>query len=122
MWVDGLHVKVDLAGLPLFADFGADPDTIVSPRHSTPVAHGLMLGAVPTEGPILWNKYLLENIPALFGINFSEAIWHAGFVRSNCHLFLLVTLEKGDLPEGHNYEDNFLSSDRFQWKSQKSTT
>lgn len=58
----------------------------------------------------------------MFGLTFSVAIWNAGFVASDRHLFLLVTLEKDDLPEDHDYEDKFLSADRFQWKSQNSTT
>jgi hypothetical protein len=33
-----------------------------------------------------------------------------------------VTLEKGDLLEGHQYADKFLSSGRFQWQSQNRTT
>jgi hypothetical protein len=78
--------------------------------------------AQPTGGPTLWQTYLREKIPGLFGLNFSEAIWNVGFVASDRHLFLLVTLEKGDLPEDHDYEDQFLGPDRFRWKSQNSTT
>jgi len=76
----------------------------------------------PTEGPSLWHTYLREKIPALFGLTFSEAIWNVGFVTADRDLFLLVTLEKGDLPEDHDYGDKFLSPDRFRWKSQNSTT
>lgn len=76
----------------------------------------------PPAGPTLWQSYLRENIPPLFGLTFSVAIWNAGFVTSDRDLFLLVTLEKDDLPDDHDYEDKFLSPDRFQWKSQNRTT
>lgn len=36
-------------------------------------------------------------------------------------IFLLVTLEKNDLPDNHNYEDKFLAPDRFEWISQNQT-
>ena len=77
---------------------------------------------VETAGPTVWLTYLREKIPPMFGLTFSVAIWNAGFVASDRHLFLLVTLEKDDLPEDHDYEDKFLSADSFQWKSQNSTT
>lgn len=74
------------------------------------------------ERPTLWQTYLREKIPPLFGLTFSEAIWNTGFVATDRYLFLLVTLEKDDLPDDHDYEDKFLSPDRFQWKSQNRTT
>lgn len=61
----------------------------------------------PTGEPTLWQTYLRENIPGLFGLTFSEARWHAGFVSSDRHIFLLVTLEKNDLPRNHDYDDTF---------------
>jgi superfamily II DNA or RNA helicase len=73
-------------------------------------------------GSTLWQTYLREKIPPMFGLTFSFAIWNSGFVASDGHLFLLVTLEKDDLPKDHDYEDKFLSPDRFQWKSQNRTT
>jgi superfamily II DNA or RNA helicase/HKD family nuclease len=78
--------------------------------------------AVQPQGPSLWQTHLREKIPALFGLTFSEAIWNAGFVATDRYLFLLVTLEKADLPDDHDYEDQFLNPDRFQWKSQNRTT
>jgi hypothetical protein len=75
-----------------------------------------------STGAELWRTYGREEIPKLFGLTFSAAIWNAGFVSSGSHLFLLVTLEKGDLIDEHQYEDKFTSSNRFQWKSQNRTT
>jgi superfamily II DNA or RNA helicase len=70
----------------------------------------------------LWRTYNREDIPPLFGLRFSTAIWNAGFVSVRQHIFLLVTLEKEDLQEDHRYEDKFLAPDRFQWQSQNRTT
>jgi hypothetical protein len=75
----------------------------------------------PPAGPELWNTYSREQIPPMFGLTFSKAIWNAGFVAVGQQVFLLVTLEKKDLPDNHNYEDRFLRLDRFEWKSQNRT-
>ena len=37
-------------------------------------------------------------------------------------MFLLVTLEKGDMAEDHRYKDHFESPDLFAWQSQNRTT
>ena len=42
----------------------------------------------------LWRSYSREEIPPLFGFEFSTAIWNAGFVKRPGHMFLLVTLDK----------------------------
>ena len=70
----------------------------------------------------LWQTYMREEIPPLFGLAFSQAIWNAGFIAVRQHIFLLVTLEKEDLLEGHRYHDHFLSPNRFEWQSQNRTT
>jgi superfamily II DNA or RNA helicase/diadenosine tetraphosphate (Ap4A) HIT family hydrolase len=97
-----------------YLDRGGDEETLA--------ASGEQNESGATGGPALWHTYLREKIPPMFGRTFSVAIWNAGFVASDRHLFLLVTLEKDDLPDDHGYEDKFLSADRFQWKSQNSTT
>ena len=43
------------------------------------------------------------------------------FCWTSRHLFLLVTLEKGDLAETFQYHDRFLGPDLFQWQSQNRT-
>lgn len=75
----------------------------------------------PATGPELWRTYNRDEIPPLFGLTFSTAIWNAGFVPAGQNLFLLVTLEKGDMPDDHNYEDRFLTPERLEWKSQNRT-
>lgn len=79
-------------------------------------------GSVAPGSPEPWRTYGREEIPPLFGLRFSQAIWNVGFVVAGQHAFLLVTLEKGDLLEGHQYADRFLSADRFEWQSQNRTT
>jgi hypothetical protein len=68
-----------------------------------------------------WRHYMREDIPPLFGLTFSPAIWNQGFIVADGHAFLLVTLEKGSLNKDHRYDDRFLSDDRFQWQSQNKT-
>jgi hypothetical protein len=97
-----------------YLDRGGDEETLPASGDQNEVA--------ATSGPALWQTYLREKIPPQFELTFSVAIWNAGFVASDRHLFLLVTLEKDDLPDDHGYEDKFLSADCFQWKSQNSTT
>lgn len=74
-----------------------------------------------TDTPQRWGHYLREDIPPLFGFTFNEAVWNSGFVKKDGHLFLMVTLEKGDLAENFQYKDRFLGSDLFQWESQNRT-
>jgi len=71
--------------------------------------------------PERWRAYMREQIPPLFGLKFSEAIWNTGFVATPNHLFLLVTLEKSGMVESFHYADHFLSPVRFQWQSQNRT-
>jgi hypothetical protein len=73
------------------------------------------------RGATRWGHYPREDIPPLFGLAFSEAVWNSGFVKREGHLFLLVTLEKGDLAETFQYHDRFLGPDLFQWQSQNRT-
>lgn len=74
------------------------------------------------SGPELWTPYLREQIPPLFDLTFSVAIWNAGFIATARRIILLVTLEKDGMPENHKYEDKFLSPKIFQWRSQNRTT
>jgi len=73
----------------------------------------------------LFKRYSREQIPRLFGDEFSEARWNSGFVlitpEAPKHLVLLVTLHKGDMASNFQYGDHFLSPDLFQWQSQNRT-
>jgi superfamily II DNA or RNA helicase/HKD family nuclease len=80
-------------------------------------------GAGPERAgaPTLWGHYPRQDIPPLFGLEYSEAVWNVGYVRRGDQLFLLVTLEKGGLAESFQYQDRFLGPDLFQWQSQNRT-
>jgi superfamily II DNA or RNA helicase len=77
---------------------------------------GLQTGALQK-----WRRYSREEIPPLFGLPFSDAIWNAGFVTRPGHIFLLVTLDKTTKAESFQYRDKFLSPTVFQWESQNRT-
>jgi superfamily II DNA or RNA helicase/diadenosine tetraphosphate (Ap4A) HIT family hydrolase len=70
----------------------------------------------------LWREYAREQIPGLFGMTFSTAIWNAGFVFREKHIFLLVTLDKSGHASDFQYGDRFLSPAEFEWQSQNRTT
>jgi len=77
---------------------------------------------ITAKEPELWRSYMREEIPPLFGLTFSTAIWQTGFVTNGNKIFLLVTLDKDDLTEDHQYEDRFVSAGQFHWKSQNRTS
>ena len=70
----------------------------------------------------LWRNYPREQIPPLFGEKFSTALWNVGFVVLPGHLFLLVTLNKGQMTESFQYQDRFIDQNTFEWQSQNRTT
>lgn len=69
----------------------------------------------------LWRAYSREEIPPLFGLEFSTAIWNVGFVKRPGHICLLVTLDKGGHGEDFQYKDHFTSPTEFEWQSQNRT-
>jgi hypothetical protein len=69
-----------------------------------------------------WERYLREQIPPAFGLQFNPAIWNVGFVATDSDAFLLVTLFKDDMNTDHKYSDHFLSDQEFSWQSQNRTT
>jgi superfamily II DNA or RNA helicase/diadenosine tetraphosphate (Ap4A) HIT family hydrolase len=75
-------------------------------------------GQADVDGPKLWAAYLRAEIPGLFDVPYKENFWRQGFIKIEKHFFLLVTLEKKGMAVDHQYEDHFLSPDRFQWQSQ----
>jgi hypothetical protein len=61
------------------------------------------------------------EIPVLWGLEFNSARWNQGVVQQDKHIFLLVSLDKQGMAEAHQYADQFLSADTFQWMSQNRT-
>jgi superfamily II DNA or RNA helicase len=74
------------------------------------------------DGPQLWRRYSREQIPGLYGFEFNTGAWNAGFVRKDGHTFLLVTLDKQEAAEAHQYSDYFVDRSTFHWQSQNQTT
>jgi len=70
----------------------------------------------------LWRSYSREQIPPMFGFEFSTAIWNAGFVKRPGHIFLLVTLDKSAHAADFKYKDHFISRNEFEWQSQNRTS
>ncbi len=70
----------------------------------------------------LWQPYQRRQIPPLFGLKFSTGNWNAGFVPTDNHIFLLVTLAKETKTANFQYHDRFLTAETFQWQSQNQTT
>jgi len=70
----------------------------------------------------LWRSYSREEIPPLFGLEFSTALWNVGFVKRPGHLFLLATLDKSGHGSQFQYVDHFVSATEFEWQSQNRTT
>jgi superfamily II DNA or RNA helicase/HKD family nuclease/diadenosine tetraphosphate (Ap4A) HIT family hydrolase len=70
----------------------------------------------------LWRNYSREEIPSLFGFEFSTAIWNAGFVKRRGHIFLLATLDKSGHGSEFHYKDHFVSRNEFEWQSQNRTS
>jgi superfamily II DNA or RNA helicase len=74
-----------------------------------------------STGAERWHEYMREEIPPLWGLEFSPSKWQQGFVRHENHMFLLVSLDKQGMAEQHQYEDRFLNRELFQWVSQNRT-
>ena len=70
----------------------------------------------------LWAEYNREEIAPLFGTSFSPGNWNAGMVLIENNLVLLMTLAKGNLASGNEYDDRFVDSQTFKWHTQSRTT
>jgi hypothetical protein len=70
----------------------------------------------------LWQDYMREEIAPLFGAVFSRGSWNSGMVTAGNNLILLMTLKKGNLVAGNEYEDSFIDPVTFRWHSQSQTT
>ena len=71
--------------------------------------------------PELWREYKRDEVPPLFGATFNPAAWNSGIVALDKDMILLVTLKKGSLSSGNEYEDRFEDPLTFHWQSQNQT-
>jgi hypothetical protein len=69
-----------------------------------------------------WRAYAREEIPPLFGMEFSTAIWNVGYVKRDGHIFLLTTLDKTGHGSEFQYKDHFVDLTDFEWQSQNRTS
>ena len=79
---------------------------------------GRLTDVLKSDGPVLWQEYMREAIPPLFGLKFTKGGWNQGFIRAEEQVFLLVTLEKSGMSSDHNYSDHFIDTTTFEWVSQ----
>jgi superfamily II DNA or RNA helicase/diadenosine tetraphosphate (Ap4A) HIT family hydrolase len=87
-------------------------------KDNTYVMHPLEASNV---GPELWREYMRNEIPQLWGYEFSGSRWNQGYVSLDKHIFLLVSLQKAGMQDEHQYDDLFIAPDVFQWVSQNRT-
>ena len=69
-------------------------------------------------------SFMREDIPALFGEQFSPGNWHSGHIVLNDQKaqILLVTLNKQGKVEEQRYLDHWIDEHSFHWQSQNATT
>lgn len=103
------------AGMPGTRQFVAFEQTETGWRMAAAAA------PAPVGKPERWREYDRPEIPELFGLQFNAGSWNQGFAVKDRDVFLLVTLDKDDLQEGHKYRDRFLSPTLFEWQSQNRT-
>jgi hypothetical protein len=80
------------------------------------------IDAERASGPVLWTSYKRADVPPLFNVVFRGFEPQMGVVERPGLTFLFVTLDKEGQPEEHQYLDEFLSAQDFQWQSQNRTT
>ena len=78
------------------------------------------------RGPVLWGLYDRDSIAELFGQE-NNPSWKTGHrdvdMEGNPQTVLMVNLRKPKgTPLEHRYADRFISSSKFQWESQASST
>ena len=78
------------------------------------------VGAIE-HGPQLWKTYVRAEVPKLFGFEFKGFESQSGVVERDSLILLFVTLDKSGKPTEHQYEDKFVSAERFRWQSQNRT-
>ena len=68
----------------------------------------------------LHQRYMREEIPPLFGLEFNKGLWEQGHVcpKAINKQILLVTINKRNHGKEHRYHDYFIDSQTFHWQSQ----
>ncbi|PCI28451.1 MAG: helicase [SAR324 cluster bacterium] len=81
-------------------------------------------GVVDAAELHLHQRFMREQIPHLFGMEFKPGAWNSGYVSPKGHhdQYLLVTLNKSGKAVEHQYHDYFIDNKTFHWQSQNSTS
>ena len=68
----------------------------------------------------LHQRFMREEIPPLFELEFNKGIWEQGHVcpKAIDEQILLVTLNKRNHGKEHRYHDYFIDHQTFHWQSQ----
>ena len=68
----------------------------------------------------LHQRYMREDIPPLFGLEFNKGNWEQGHVcpKAINKQILLVTINKRNHGKEHRYHDYFIDTNTFHWQSQ----
>jgi superfamily II DNA or RNA helicase/HKD family nuclease/diadenosine tetraphosphate (Ap4A) HIT family hydrolase len=74
------------------------------------------------KGLEVWQRYMRADAVNALGFEFRGQEAQSGIFERPGLILLFVTLDKGNLPEAHRYEDQFLSATEFRWQSQNRTT
>ncbi|WP_240606269.1 DUF3427 domain-containing protein [Euzebya rosea] len=68
----------------------------------------------------LGEAFKRQDIPPLYGEEFNPGNWNTGHVSLDQDVLLFVTLHKGNMQEGGDYEDHLEGGDILVWSSQSS--
>jgi superfamily II DNA or RNA helicase/SOS-response transcriptional repressor LexA len=73
---------------------------------------------------LVGQRFMREEIPALFQVEFNPGNWHSGHVviAERKAQVLLVTLNKQGKAEDLRYQDHWIDERRFHWQTQNQTT
>ena len=67
------------------------------------------------------DRFKRDKVPGLFRLVYNSGNWQSGHVSLGRDVVLFVTLTKNEqMAYGSDYDDHFLSDDRFVWASQNS--
>lgn len=67
------------------------------------------------------SRFKRQDIPPLYGTEFNPGNWNSGHVSIGDDVLLFVTLHKGNMDQGGDYDDRLEGEDTLIWSSQAST-
>lgn len=102
------------ANNPEYEDLIADESMVTFAR---------LKGKVEPLELLVGQRFMREEIPALFGSVYNPGNWQSGHVvlAEPAVQILLVTLNKQGKADEHQYHDYFIDNHHFHWQSQNTT-